>query len=197
MKFEVNIEKNEEEFLRVLRENVNREGLEELIEWLLQTDFFVAPASTKFHSNFVGGLCLHSLYVYHRMVELNDYYQLNYSSDALAVCGLLHDVCKVNMYVQGERNVKDKEGNWYKKPVWEIDEELPLGHGEKSCILIQRFISLAIDELLAIRWHMAGFDSAVKGGDWSASKSNDKTNLVVLLQVADMISTNVFEWRVD
>ena len=181
----------------ILERNVSRDGLNELIEWLESTDFFIAPASTKFHSNYAGGLCEHSLLVYRRLVELNDYYNLGESNDSLAVCGLLHDVCKANMYVQGKRNVKDEKGRWYEKKVWEIDEKIPLGHGEKSCILIQGFMFLALGELMAIRWHMAGFDSAVKGGDWSCSRASDKTNLVTLLQVADMISSSFFERTVE
>ena len=189
--------KNKEKFIKLLRENVGREGVEKVIEWLEWTDFFLAPASSKFHSNFEGGLCLHSLLVYARMKELNDLYKLEIPNDALTICGLLHDVCKANMYVRGSRNVKDEKGKWYAKPTWEIDEKIPLGHGEKSCILIGRFIMLATDELLAIRWHMAGYDSAVKGGDWSASRPSEKCNLVTLLQVADMVSSSFFESKID
>ena len=191
------IDTNKDEFLKILREEVGREGLDEFIEWLCSTDFFTAPASAKFHSNVEGGLCKHSLLVYERMKELNVLCKLNVDRDCIAVCGLLHDVCKVNTYIKDYRNVKDNEGNWYKKPVWCIDDKLPLGHGEKSCILIQHFMPLALDELMAIRWHMGGYDNAVKGGDWSGARASSASHLVTLLQVADMIATSFYERSVE
>ena len=195
--FGINVELNKEVFIKALQENVQRTGIDDLIKWLRRTDFFTAPASTKFHSNFEGGLCWHSLLVYERLRELNDFYELEYDDETLAIVGLLHDVCKANIYIQEERNVKDENGKWMKKPYWAINDDLPLGHGEKSCMLIMNFISLDVAELVAIRWHMGGFDSAVKGGDWSASRASDKYSLVTLLQVADMVSSSLFERKVD
>ena len=92
--------------------------------------------------------------------------------------------------------MKDENGKWYAKPIFEIDEKVPLGHGEKSCILLQSFMSLTLDELLAIRWHMGGFDCSTKGGDYGQSKAQDITPLVTLLQMADIVST-LFEEKVD
>lgn len=189
--------KNKEEFLMLLRKYVNRVGLEAFIEWLEGTDFFTAPASTNYHSNYAGGLCEHSLLVYRRMDELNNFYNFLEPFDSIAICGLLHDVCKVAFYKQGTRNVKDENGNWRSKSVWTVDDQYPLGHGEKSCLLIQRYMSLTMDELYAIRWHMGGYDSAVKGGDWSGSRASEQTNLVTLLQVSDMIATSFFERRIE
>ena len=82
---------------------------------------------------------------------------------------------------------------WVTKAVWEVDEKIPLGHGEKSCIILQWYIKLTMDELLAIRWHMSGFDAAVKGGDYGLSKAQDMSKLVTLLSVADIISSNLLE----
>lgn len=180
-------------FLSIARREISRNGLEDFLTWLKSTDFFNAPASTKFHGNYEGGLCEHSLNVYMQLVELNDRYGLEIEREALAVCGLFHDVCKADMYVRVPRNVKNADGKWVIKYVWEVDEEIPLGHGEKSCILIQRYMPLATDELLAIRWHMGGFDSASRGGDWSMSRAQEKVKLVTLLQVADMLSSHLLE----
>lgn len=90
-------------------------------------------------------------------------------------------------------NVKDENGNWVVKEIYEVDERVPLGHGEKSCIILQWYIKLSLEELLAIRWHMGGFDSATKGGDYSLSKAQDNSKLVTLISVADLIASNLFE----
>ena len=109
---------------------------------------------------------------------------------------LLHDVCKALFYKKGFRNVKDEEtGQWIKKEVWEVDDQLPLGHGEKSCLLIQRCMKLTVDEVLAIRWHMGGFDSRVKGGDGAISVAYDMFPLALMLHVADIEATYLDEKR--
>ena len=116
-------------------------------------------------------------------------------SIVVAVCALFHDVTKANYYKKGYRNVKDDEtGQWYRKEVYEVDEKFPIGHGEKSCIILQWFLqSLTVDELLAIRFHMGGFDPIVKGGDFSMSKAYDKCPLAPMLHLADMEATYLLE----
>lgn len=156
---------NKETFLSICREDIKRDGIEDLLKWLEDSDFFAAPASTRFHGNYEGGLCEHSLNVHRELTRLNDIYQLGYSKETIAVTALFHDLCKVNYYKRGTRNVKDENGNWVVKEVYEVDARVPLGHGEKSCIILQWYIKLSLEELLAIRWHMGGFDSATKGAD--------------------------------
>lgn len=185
--------KNKFEFMEIACSEINRNGLDDFLTWLKGTDFFKAPASTKFHGNYEGGLCEHSLNVYRQLVELNERFDLKIDKEALVICGLFHDVCKADMYVKVPRNVKDADGKWTTKYIWGVEEQIPLGHGEKSCILIQRYMPLATDELLAIRWHMGGFDSASRGGDWSMSRAQEKVKLVTLLQVADMLSSHLLE----
>ena len=184
---------NKETFLSICREDIKRDGIEELLKWLEGTDFFTAPASTRFHGNYEGGLCEHSLNVHRELTRLNDIYQLGYSKETIAVTALFHDLCKVNYYKRGTRNVKDENGNWVVKEIYEVDERVPLGHGEKSRIILQWYIKLSLEELLAIRWHMGGFDSATKGGDYSLSKAQDNSKLVTLISVADLIASNLFE----
>lgn len=192
----INTEANKAKFISICKNKINREGLDKLLEWLESSDFFTAPASTKFHGNFEGGLCEHSLKVYETLANLNDTYQTNISDESIAVAALFHDICKVNFYRQGLRNVKI-DGNWTTKRIWEIDEAVPLGHGEKSCIILQWYMKLQIPEILAIRWHMGGFDSAIKGGDWSASKAQVYTPLVTLLQASDMIASTLLEDTIE
>lgn len=153
------LEEMKEEFLAIYRENVKRDGADALLKWLLESDFFEAPASTRFHGSHEGGLVMHSLNVYHSLCDLVEHAGLQdvYSAESIAISALLHDVCKVNFYKKGTRNVKDEEtGQWYKKDVYEIDEKFPCGeHADKSIIIVQNFIHLEPEEILAIRAHMA------------------------------------------
>ena len=190
----LNIAQCKERFLNICRSEINRPGLENLIEWLEKSDFFSAPASSKFHGNYIGGLCEHSLNVYDVALHLREkYIPDGISTESIAIAALFHDICKVHYYKKGFRNVKNDAGVWEKKEIWEIDERLPLGHGEKSCIILQWFIRPTVDELLAIRWHMSGFDKSVIGGDYSVSKAQDFTPLCGLIQAADMIASNLVE----
>lgn len=183
-----------EKFISICKQEIHREGLDELLAWLEKSDFYNAPASTRFHGNYAGGLCEHSINVFEQLVKLYEIYgDGSISHESLAVASLFHDVCKINYYKQGTRNVKDENGMWVAKAIWEVDEKVPLGHGEKSCIILQWYIKLTMDELLAIRWHMSGFDAAVKGGDYGLSKAQDMSKLVTLLSVADIISSNLLE----
>ncbi len=115
----------------------------------------------------------------------------SYPAETVAVVSLLHDICKVNFYKKGFRNVKDEEtGQWYKKEVYEIDEKFPCGeHADKSVILIQNFMHLEPEEILAIRAHMGGWDTAVKGGNAFIGKIFERSKLAVLLHLADMEAT--------
>lgn len=185
---------NKERFLSICREDIKRDGIDNLLAWLENSDWFTAPASTRFHGNYEGGLCEHSLNVHRELTRLNELYQLAYSKETIAITALFHDLCKVNYYKRGTRNIKDEStGRWVIKEIWEIDERMPLGHGEKSCIILQWYIRLEPEELLAIRWHMGGFDSAVKGGDYGFSKAQNGSKLVTLISVADLIASNLFE----
>lgn len=183
-----------EQFLSICKEDIKRDGLDGLLSWLENSDFFTAPASTRFHGNYEGGLCEHSINVHRELTMLNELYQLGYSKETIAITALFHDLCKVNYYKRGTRNVKDEStGQWVVKEVWEIDEKMPLGHGEKSCIILQWYIKLEPEELLAIRWHMGGFDFATKGGDYGLNKAQNASKLVTLISVADLIASNLFE----
>ena len=189
-----NVSGKMEEFLSLYQTNITREGSDKLLEWLKQSDFFKAPASTRFHGNFEGGLLVHSLNVYHCLKSLLSHLDLadKYSDETVAIVSLLHDVCKVNFYKKGTRNVKEN-GQWVTKEVFEIDEKFPCGHGEKSVIILQNFISLSSDEIFAIRAHMGGFDTSVKGGDRFIGQIFERSSLALLTHMADMEATYLYE----
>lgn len=130
----------QEEFEEIFRSKVTREGSAAFLEWLSKTDFFTAPASTKFHCACPCGLVQHSVSVYRTMVER--YFDPETDSEeSFAICGLLHDVCKAQFYKEGTRNVKNEQtGAWEKKPYYMIEDSFPYGHGEKSVFLIERFL---------------------------------------------------------
>lgn len=185
---------NKDRFLSICNTNIKRKGIENLLGWLEKSDFFIAPASTKFHGNYTGGLLEHSLNVYDCLVKIVREFNINCSDESVTIVALFHDLCKANFYTTTSRNYKDeKTGQWLKKEVYVIDDKMPLGHGEKSCLILQSFMSLKLEELLAIRWHMGGFDSAVKGGDFSINKAFDMYKLVSALHIADLEATHFLE----
>ena len=151
-----------ERFIAVYREKIKREGSDRLLEYLLnRSDFFTAPASTRFHCSYEGGLCEHSLNVYDCLCSYLDTdrarqtFGLDFSEESVAIVSLLHDVCKIDTYKTSMRNVKDdKTGVWSKVPYYEYNDTLPYGHGEKSVYIVSGFMRLTRDEAMAIRWHM-------------------------------------------
>lgn len=188
------INKNKEEFLQIARENIKRDGIENLLSWLTSTDFFEAPASTKFHSAEAGGLCKHSINVYNRLLKLaKDELGENVNKETVAIIGLFHDVCKCCYYKTEYRNVKNEDGEWVKKPYYTVDDALPYGHGEKSVYMINGYMRLTREEALAINWHMGGFDKRVIGGDFSMAKSYYKYPICTLTHIADIMATYLDE----
>lgn len=183
---------NKDRFLNICKTEIKREGIEKLIKWLTSSDFFAAPSSTKYHGSYEGGLCEHSLNVYDTLKDLCSKYAPQISQETIAITALFHDVCKISFYKLGKRNVKE-DGRWIEKDVYEIEEKIPLGHGEKSCILLQWYFPLTIEELLAIRWHMGEFDSAVKGGDYGLNNARNVSKLIPLLHIADLIASSILE----
>lgn len=180
----------QEELIQVLTTSVKREGLNNLIDWLVKSDFFSAPASTKYHNSFEGGLCQHSLNVYKRLKELvpkNDY-----SDETIAIVSLLHDVCKVNFYAVDYRNVKNERGVWERAPYYKIDEMFCYGHSEKSVYIINKFINLTNQEAQAIRGHM-GFTDA--SGVALIGDIFKQCPLALYLHTADLWATYIDEKR--
>lgn len=120
--------------------------------------------------------------------------ELEISPETVAVTALFHDLTKVNYYTVSSRNVKDDvTGAWHKEPFYKTEDRLPLGHGEKSVIILQSFIKLTRDEIVAIRWHMGSFDCAVKGGDYGMGNAFETYPLAVMTHLADMEATYLVE----
>ncbi len=181
-----------ERFVELYTKNITRPGADRLLAWLETTDFFSAPASTRFHGACEGGLVMHSVNVYDAMMA--HFYTEQENAESFAVCALLHDVCKANFYKSSLRNVKnDETGQWEKVPFYQVADQLPYGHGEKSVYLIEHFMRLKTAEAIAIRWHMGGFDDAVRGGSFAASDAYNRYPLAVKLHVADLIATYLME----
>ncbi len=178
------------EFSTIFAEKIKRKGAEEFFTWLSKTDFFTAPASTRYHGACESGLVMHSLNVYRCLLELQD----RESDENIAVCGLLHDLCKTNFYKVSTRNEKAAHpGAWEKVRDYFIEDEFPYGHGEKSVYLIERFMKLSPAEAMAIRWHMGGYDDSVKGGSYSIGQAYDQYPLAVKLHIADIKATYLLE----
>lgn len=187
---EIVINKNREEFIEIFEKNIKREGAAELLEWIKKTDFFVAPASTKFHSAVAGGLCYHSLQTYKRFKQNleNEYgedLKNKVSDETIAIISLLHDICKIDCYKLDYRNVK-VNNEWTKQPYYSYNEQLPYGHGEKSVYMISGFMKLTREEALAINWHMGGFDARVLGGSYSLGTAFSQYPLCVIFHISDI-----------
>ena len=144
-----------EKFIELLK-STNRPGIEDLISFLEKTDFFTAPASTRFHGSFEGGLVEHSLKVYEILdyKAKNNVLKLEIPDDTIKIVSLLHDICKLNFYIVDYRNAKNALGEWEKVPYYTIDDTIPYGHGEKSVMMISEYIKLTPEEKYSIRWHM-------------------------------------------
>jgi hypothetical protein len=182
-----------EEFIDIYKKYINREGAEQFLAYLESpnSDFFVAPASTRFHGAFNEGLVEHSLNVYYCLKDylsrnrVKDQYGMNYSDETIAIVSLLHDVCKINVYKTSYRN-KKVNGEWQQVPFYEFDDQLPYGHGEKSVYMITPFIKLTREEAFAIRYHM-GFSGSDPVNN--VGKSFEMFPLAFALSTADMEAT--------
>lgn len=177
---------NREKYISTLSQVPNADGM---VEWLTKTDFFTAPASTKFHGAYEGGLVEHSLNV---LTELKTSKNANqFQPKSIIKVALLHDICKANFYAVDYRNAKI-DGKWEQVPFYTVKDDFPYGHGEKSVLLASRFIDLTDEETMAIRWHMGAFDEAVKGG-FNLSQVYEKYPLALELHIADMRATYLVE----
>lgn len=177
-----------EEFISLLR-STNREGIEEVIQFLEKSDFYKAPASTRFHGNFEGGLLEHSMKVYEILKHKvkNSVLDLNVSDDTLIIIALLHDICKVNFYKVDYRNAKNERGEWEKVPYYTVDDTIPYGHGEKSVMMITEYMKLTVEEKYCIRWHM-GFTEPKEAYN-TLGQAFKKFPLALILHEADLEAT--------
>ena len=186
-----------ERFEQIFLSQVVRPGADKLLEWLKSTDFFTAPASTRFHGAYPGGLVKHSLNVYYALLGNFNLRGL-YSPQTQAIVALLHDVCKAGVYhIERKRRRNPETGVWEDYLGYTFRDPLPLGHGEKSLYQIARFIRLEDHEALAIRWHMGAYDTAARTDLRDLSAAMDATPWVWRLHEADMCAAHIDERGTD
>lgn len=187
---------NEERFERLL-EATGREGVDGLIGYARSSDFYTAPASTRYHGAHEGGLLEHSLNVYDALARKKEEQEWEDALggipwDSITIIGLLHDLCKADYYGVEMRNRK-VDGRWEQYPFYVVRDQAPYGHGEKSVMVAERFIKLTAPEMYAIRWHMGPY-----GGqqDWSTFADAVRLFPVCLAAFeADMEATYLAEGR--
>lgn len=191
---------NKSKFLEIYDRVIKREGADKLREYLTSksSDFFTAPASARYHGSYEGGLVEHSLNVYDCLTaylsreRVKEVYGIAYEPESIAIAALLHDVCKINCYKPGTRNVKDETGKWQSVPTYEFEDALPYGHGEKSVYILTGFMRLTREEAFAIRYHMgfSGTEDKRNIGD-----AFERFPLAFALNVADMEATYFLEGK--
>lgn len=185
-----NMMQNDWEIYKKLLLSTKRPGIENLVQWLDNSDFKVAPASTRYHSNYEGGLLKHSLNVYEECMRQQDLIKLfNVPKESIIITSLLHDICKVNYYKMEMRNVK-KNGAWVQEPYYTVEDMFPMGHAEKSIIIAQQYIQLTEVEIAMIRNHMGGY---VDTSYFSSSNLFNKYPESIILHIADMKATYILE----
>lgn len=197
------MKQNRSEFVELLY-STGREGMDEVIGQLEELGFFQAPASSKFHLNHEGGLLEHSLNVCkvglmlrEQMLALKPDLEESLNKESVIIAALLHDICKANIYQKCIRKRKDRLGQWVDYETYELDySDFPLGHGEKSVIVLLRMgLDLSDDEIMAIRWHMSAWDLPFQSPDLKANFDTAKRlcPLCSLIQAADGLASNLLE----
>lgn len=189
-----------EQFIEIYKKHISRDGSDRLLDYLSssRSDFFSAPASTRYHGAYEGGLCEHSMNVYDCLCSylerkcVKDRFGLDYSDETIAIVALLHDICKVNLYKVSKRNKKDENGKWIEVPYYEYNDTLPYGHGEKSVYIVSSFMKLSREETMAIRWHM-GFSGEENVN--TIGRALEMYPLALATHIADMEATFYIEGR--
>ena len=195
---------SKEKFIEILSKT-GRKGIDSVIDNLEKTGFFEAPASSRFHLSQKGGLPEHSFNVYEAAIFLREQIILRRPEmeaqlplDSVAICALLHDTCKADIYKEGILSRKNEDGNWEKYNGYSVDYSagLPLGHGEKSVIMLLSWgLELKPEEMFAIRWHMSAWDMPMQSPEHKESfnAARAKSPLVALIQSSDGIATGLLE----
>ena len=192
-----------EEFLNLLR-STEREGIEDLIEALEEMGFFTAPASANHHLNVEGGLLEHSLNtckaalaIYEGLKPLDPSMEKEVRRDSIILSSLLHDVCKSDIYKRSVKKRKNTVGQWEDVEGYSVSyKNFPMGHGEKSVILLLcNGLSLYDDEMLAIRWHMGAW--GINMNSFEDQRCYDTSRklypLVSIIQAADGLAASILE----
>lgn len=189
---ELNLEEQKQKFLNICHSTIHREGLDALLDWLCKADFFEAPASTKYHGAYAGGLCQHSIDVYEYARKLTFLSPIPISDESLAIATLFHDVCKCNLYKIDYRNQKIN-GEWRQVPVFVTDERFHFGgHGSKSVYQVQYFMKLEPVEAVAINCHM-GFSDGGSTTIRDVGNAYQDNPLAWIVHIADEAATYLLD----
>lgn len=189
-----------QEFLNIVKEKISRCGIEDLLTYLDTTDFYISPASTRYHGAYEGGLLDHSLNVYYCLLdEMSFIYGKNWSKkwseETVAIVSLFHDLCKIGRYIPSVRNVKNKDtGVWEQVQCYEYNQNcFNMGHAAASLQILYKFIMLTDEEAQAIYWHMGAFDTSQYSTVGQLSEAYSQNTLALALHRADMLATHVVE----
>lgn len=206
MNREQNITRFEDELSKV-----QRPGMDKLMAYIRRSDFYTAPASTKYHLSCEGGLLQHSLNVLDALRSIltcaMDYeettvpcrYEYRVAGKTIAtipeesviIVALLHDICKTYFYSTRTRNVKnEKTGKWEKVPYYTVQDKMPLGHGAKSAMIVKQYIELTTAEMYAIWWHMGFTDTQ---DTITLNAAIRQYPIVWALHTADMMASSFME----
>ena len=205
----MNIEDNKKQFSDILCSVLDEFEYVSIMDFLLKTNFFTAPASTRFHLCVEGGLCQHSLNVYTSATQIDMAFNSGASKRSIAICSLLHDICKAGVYRKELKNTKiydkeivessakykikhDRKGDyiWDLTEVYVFDDPWPFGHGSKSAYIVSQLMDLTDEEALAIRYHMGPYE---EGDKERCSKVFEQSKLALLIHFADMYASKVVE----
>lgn len=196
---------------------IERPGIDKLMNYIRKSDFYTAPASTKYHLSCEGGLLQHSLNVLDAlrgmMIKENDgqnedgsprikyHYTVagrfvaTIPEESLIIIALLHDICKTYFYTTSMRNAKNEQtGKWEKVPFYTVSDKMPLGHGPKSAMIVKQYMELTTTEMYAIWWHMGFTDTQ---DTITLSQAIDAQPIIWALHTADMMASHFMEAEKD
>lgn len=184
-----------QKFIDIYKSKITRDGADKMLEYLENSDFFTAPASSRYHGSHPCGLVEHCVNVYECLTDYltrnrtKELYGMDFSEETVAIVSLLHDVCKIGCYKTSTRNVKEN-GQWKEVPYFEFSDPMPYGHGEKSVYIINGYMRLKREEAFAIRYHM-GF-SGIEDKN-TVGNVFEMFPLAFALSVTDMEATYYLE----
>ena len=193
----VDINEQKKLFMEICNDKTHRGGMDKLLDWLEKSDFYRAPASTKYHGAYEGGLCEHSLDVLEQALKLVHFLPQKIEDvESLAIACLFHDVCKVNYYKPDKRN-KKVNGTWVEVPFFSVEEKFHFGgHGSKSVFILQQFIKLKPEEAVAINCHM-GFADCGPSSVGDISNAFEQYPLAWIVHVADEAATYLLNRKAE
>lgn len=182
---------------------IKRPGIDKLMNYIRKSDFYTAPASTRYHLSCEGGLLQHSLNVLDALrgilAQAEDGWEyrvagktvLTIPDESVTIIALLHDICKTYFYTTSMRNAKNEQtGRWEKVPYYTVSDKMPLGHGPKSAMIVKQYMELTTPEMYAIWWHMGFTDTS---DTLALGQAIDAQPIVWAMHTADMMASHFME----